>query len=165
MQDMGDDCLPSFLADPQHARPIVLAKYFIAFASAVMAALGSIHLLYTFWGTRLFPRDPAVQAAMDATSLRLTAETTVWKAWLGFNASHSICAIFFGLVYGYLALGHPDFLLRSLYLQAVGLVVLVGFVILAKLYWFSIPFFGVSLALGSYVAGTLIAHLAAGRGA
>ena len=139
------------------------SKYFIAFASVVMAALGSIHLLYTFWGTRLFPRDPAVQAAMNATSLRLTAETTMWKAWLGFNASHSICAIFFGLVYGYLALAHPDFLLRSLYLQALGFAVLVGFVILARLYWFSVPFLGVSIALGSYVLGTLIAHLAAGR--
>jgi hypothetical protein len=27
----------------------------------------------------------------------------MWKAWVGFNASHSYGAILFGLVYGYLA--------------------------------------------------------------
>jgi hypothetical protein len=30
----------------------------------------------------------------------------MWKAWIGFNASHAYGAIFFGLIYGYLALEH-----------------------------------------------------------
>jgi hypothetical protein len=84
---------------------------------------------------------------------------TVWRAWIGFNASHSLCAIFFGLVFGYLALGESGLLFRSLFLQLLGLGVLVAFVVLARLYWFSIPLFGVSLALGCHVAGLVVARM------
>jgi hypothetical protein len=47
---------------------------------------------------------------MSATAPVISRETTMWKAWIGFNASHSLGAILFGLVYGYLALAHPAFL-------------------------------------------------------
>ena len=124
-----------------------------------MVLLGSIHLLYTFWGNKLAPRDPAVQAAMSATQMVLTQETTVWRAWVGFNVSHSVCAAFFGLVFGFLATFHPELLFRSAYLQLLGLIVLACFVILAKLYWFSIPLLGVSVALGCYLAGLVAARL------
>lgn len=135
-----------------------LARILIASSAAIMAGLGAIHLLYTFWGNKLAPRDPAVQAAMDATRLVLTPETTVWRAWIGFNASHSLCAIFFGLVFGFLAVSEPALLQRSTYLQLVGAAVLAGFVVLARLYWFTIPFVGVSIALGCFVAGVIAAR-------
>ena len=137
----------------------MLARVLITASSAIMVLLGSIHLLYTFWGNKLTPRDPAVQAAMNATQMVLTPETTVWRAWIGFNASHSICAAFFGLVFGFLAVAHPELLFRSSYLQLLGLLVLIGFVVLAKLYWFSIPLVGVSIALACYLAGLVIARL------
>lgn len=118
-----------------------------------MVLLGSIHLLYTFWGNKLTPRDPAVHAAMNATQMVITSETTVWRAWTGFNASHGMGAAFFGLVFGFLAIAHPDLLFRSRYLEILGLAVLLAFVILAKLYWFSVPLAGVSIAFGLYIAG------------
>jgi hypothetical protein len=34
----------------------------------------------------------------------------MWKAWIGFNASHSFGLILFGTVYAYLALAHGSFL-------------------------------------------------------
>lgn len=124
-----------------------------------MFLLGSIHLFYTFSGDKLAPRDPAVQEAMKATPMVLTSETTVWRAWVGFNASHGICAVFFGLVFGFLAVAHAELLFRSAYLQLLGVAVLVGFAVLAKLYWFSIPLAGVSLALASFIAGLAVARL------
>lgn len=137
----------------------MLAQVLVSASSAIMVLLGSIHLLYTFWGNKLAPRDPAVQAAMSATQMVLTQETTVWRAWVGFNVSHSVCAAFFGLVFGFLATFHPELLFRSAYLQLLGLIVLACFVILAKLYWFSIPLLGVSVALGCYLAGLVAARL------
>jgi hypothetical protein len=131
----------------------MLARGLIAASAAILFLLGSAHLLYTYWGPKLLPRDVGLIEAMQRTQLRLTAETTVWRAWIGFNASHSLCAILFGLIYGYLALAQPELLFRSLYLQAVGLGLLLAFVVLAKLYWFSIPFMGVGLALACYVGG------------
>lgn len=136
----------------------MIARGLIAASAAILFLLGSLHLLYTYWGTKLLPRDARVIEAMQATQLRLTSETTVWRAWIGFNASHSLCAIFFGLVFAYLALQQPELLFRSLYLQLIGLGLLLAFVVLAKLYWFSIPFMGVSLALACYGAGVLAAR-------
>ena len=86
----------------------------------------------------------------------LTHETTMWKAWIGFNASHSFGAILFGLVYGYLALAQSSFLFQSTFLLLVGLFLLAGYAFLAKVYWFSVPFRGIVLSTGLYVAALVI---------
>ncbi len=137
----------------------MLARVLISLSSFIMLLLGSIHLLYTFWGNKLAPRDPAVQEAMSATPMVLTPETTVWRAWVGFNASHSICAMFFAMIFGFLAVSHPVLLLRSVYLQLLGAALLVGFVVLAKLYWFSVPLMGVTLALVCFLSGIAAARM------
>lgn len=137
----------------------MLARILVSASSAILILLGSIHLFYTFFGNKLLPRDPAVQAAMSATQMVITSETTLWRAWIGFNASHSLCAMLFGLVFGFLALAHPEFLFRSVYLQVLGLAVLAAFVVLARLYWFSVPLAGVSIALACFLAGVIVARL------
>ncbi len=137
----------------------MLARVLISLSSFSMLLLGSIHLLYTFWGNKLAPRDPAVQEAMSATPMVLTPETTVWRAWVGFNASHSICAMFFAMIFGFLAVSHPVLLLRSVYLQLLGAALLAGFVVLAKLYWFSVPLMGVTLALVCFLSGIAAARM------
>ena len=71
---------------------------------------------------------------------------------MGFNASHSMGLILFGLVFGFLALAHGQLLFRSLFLLAVGLAMLAGFVVLSKLYFFSAPLTGISISLACYVA-------------
>ena len=83
----------------------------------------------------------------------------MWRAWIGFNASHSYGAILFGAVYGYLAVLHSAFLFQSWFLLAVGLLLLVGYAVLGKLYWFSIPFRGIVLAAVLYCLG-LVFNLA-----
>jgi len=96
---------------------------------------------------------------MSKISPILTKETTMWRAWVGFNASHSIGAILFGLIYGFLATAHGDLLFNSSYLLAVGLVMLIGYCALGKLYWFRIPFAGISVSLFCYVA-SIVSSLA-----
>ncbi len=129
--------------------PIVL----ITLSALVVLALGMLHLVYTFSGPLLTPRDPALRARMEEVHPVITRQTTMWRAWVGFNASHSMGAILFGLVYGYLANVRIEVLINSPFLLGVGLAMLVGFVILAKLYWFKIPFIGVVVSLALYVAG------------
>jgi hypothetical protein len=111
--------------------------------------------LYTFRGRKLHPRDAVLKAAMKADSPILTRETTMWKAWVGFNASHSYGAILFGAVYIYLALVHAVFLFQSVFLLALGLLLLGGYCVLGKLYWFSVPFRGILLATALYVGGVI----------
>ena len=66
-------------------------------------------------------------------------------------------AILFGLVYGFLAVAHAQLLFHSMFLLVVGLAMLGGFLALGKVYWFSIPFRGIAVALACYLAGIAVA--------
>lgn len=136
---------------------IAVASALVAASALVILLLGLLHLLYTFRGSKLHPRDAALQARMKEVSPRITRETTMWKGWLGFNASHAYGAILFGLVYGYLSMVHASFLFRSPFLLAVGLCFLAGYVFLGKAYWFRTPFYGIALSTVLYVAGLVVA--------
>ena len=132
----------------------------LVFASAaIIFTLGVLHLWITFSGPKLKPRDPVLEERLKAVSPVITRETTMWKAWIGFNASHSYGAILFGAIYGYLALAHRDFLFGSGYLAAVGALLLGGYVVLGKLYWFSVPLRGIIIASILYVAGFALAWI------
>ena len=135
----------------------MLASTLIAASAAITGLLGCVHLLFTFNGHKLHPRDHNVMLAMEHTCPVITKETTVWRATVGFNASHSLGLILFGIVYPYLVLAQPAIFWQSPWLVTLGLVVLLAYLTLAKLYWFSVPFRGVTLATTLYVAG-LIAH-------
>ena len=134
------------------------AKILMVLSASIILTLGVTHLFYTFWGPLLTPRDPALQISMSQTSPVLTKETTMWRCWVGFNASHSMALILFGLIFGFLALAHGQLLFQSPFLLAVGLIMLGGFVVLCKLYFFSAPLAGVSISLVSYIASILLSR-------
>jgi hypothetical protein len=138
---------------------ITLASSFVAGSAGIILALGLLHLLYTFWGRKLHPRDVALTERMKEVSPVITRETTMWKAWIGFNASHSCGAILFGLIYEYFALAHSVLLFQSPFLLVVGAIFLTGYLCLGKAYWFSIPFRGIVLSAALYV-GALVANWA-----
>lgn len=131
----------------------MIPSLLVATSAVIVGLLGTAHFILTFRGPKLLPRDRTLKAAMEATTPVITRQTTFWRAWIGFNASHSLGAVFFGLIYGYLALIHPDWLFASTFLQVVGVVTLVVYVVLAKLYWFITPLAGTSSALVCFVAG------------
>jgi hypothetical protein len=127
-------------------------------SASIMFTLGAAHLVYTFWGPNLRPRDSALQISMSQISPVITNETTMWRCWVGFNASHSMGLILFGLVFGFLALAHGQLLFRSPFLIVIGLVMLGGYVLLCKIYFFSGPLTGVSISLACYVASIALSR-------
>jgi hypothetical protein len=133
-----------------------ISSVFIAGSAAVSLLLGFVHLLYTFRGQKLQPRDSDLMAKMMTVPLFISRETTVWQTWIGFNTSHSFCLIFFGAVYGYLATLHRAVLFHSSFLLVLGFALLLGYVTLAKLYFFRKPFLGVALAAVLYLLGVVI---------
>jgi hypothetical protein len=137
-----------------------LARSLMLASSAIFVVLGTIHLVYTFWGSRLKPRAHELEVLMNEISPVLTRQTTMWKAWIGFNASHSMGAILFGLVYGYLAIAQSELLFESPFLLLVGLAMVGGFAILGKLYWFSVPFWSACVSLACYVSSIAVRSLA-----
>jgi hypothetical protein len=66
--------------------------------------------------------------------------------------------ILFGLIFGYLAVYHTKFLFGSAYLLAVGFAMLAGFLVLSKLYWFSVPFACVAISLLCYLTSIAAAR-------
>lgn len=134
----------------------VYATTLIVISAAILLLLGLVHLLYTFRGNKLHPRDVELKARMQSVPPLLTRQTTMWKAWVGFNASHSFGAMLFGAVYGYLALVHSAFFFQSTYLLLLGLLLLCAYVFLGWRYWFSAPFRGIVVATVCYAIGLLL---------
>jgi hypothetical protein len=127
-------------------------------SASIVLTLGVLHFVYTFWGPALTPRDPALQIGMSQISPVITQQTTMWRCWVGFNASHSMGLILFGLVFGYLALAHGKLLFQSPFLLVVGLAMLGGLVVLCKAYFFRSPLIGVSISLACYIAGIALSR-------
>ena len=134
------------------------AKVLMILSASIAFTLGAVHLIYTFWGSNLTPRDPALQISMSQIAPVITKETTMWRCWVGFNASHSMGLILFGLVFGYLALAHGKLLFQSPFLLVVGLAMLGGFVVLCKVYFFSAPLRDLSISLACYVASIALSR-------
>jgi hypothetical protein len=137
----------------------LIAKVLMVLSASIVLELGVGHLVYTFWGPKLTPRDPALQISMSQISPVITKETTMWRCWVGFNASHSMGLILFGLIFGFLALAHNQLLFQSPFLLVVGLAMLGGFVVLSKVYWFSAPFTFTSISLACYVASIVASRV------
>lgn len=103
------------------------------------------------------PRDPELLVRMQTTSPVITRQTTMWNAWIGFNASHGCGLILFGCVYAFLTLAHRQILFHSIFLLALGFAVQIAYIVLAKKYFFRIPLGGVTLAASLYVLGLIAA--------
>lgn len=135
-----------------HKETTLAARALMILSAGIMLSLGALHLVYTFWGPKLTPRDPALRASMSQVSPVITKQTTMWRTWVGLNASHSMGVMLFGLVFGFLAAAHAELLFRSPFLLGVGLAMLLGFVVLSWVYWFNGPLIGTGLSLACYVA-------------
>jgi len=137
---------------------ILATKILMVLSASIIFTLGVVHLVYTFCGPKLTPRDPTLQISMSQISPVITNETTMWRCWVGFNASHSMGLILFGLVFGFLAWAHGQLLFQSPFLLVLGLAMLGGFVVLCKAYLFSVPLAGISISLACYVASVALSR-------
>lgn len=147
---------------PQNREGILAARILMVLSASIIFTLGVSHLVYTFRGPLLTPRDPALQIRMSQIAPVITNETTMWRCWVGFNASHSMGMILFGLVFGFLALAHAQVLFQSPFLLFVGLAMLGGLVVLCKVYFFSAPLIDVSISLACYIASIALSRLVLG---
>ncbi len=133
-----------------------IASLLVVASAAIILLLGLIHLLYTLSGPKLLPRDGELHTRMQEVSPVLSSQTTMWKVWIGSNASHSYGLLLFGAVYGYLALAHSQFLFHSVFLLGLGLILLFGHVFVARRYFFRIPLRGLLLAMLLYSLALIV---------
>jgi len=132
------------------------ARVLILGGASIFGLLGGLHLAYTFLGGKLLPRDAAVIDAMKGTSLVLTRQTTIWHAWIGFNASHSLGAMLFAALYILLAAKHMEILGQSKELVLLGVATCLAYLWLAHTYWFRVPFIGIAIATACFATAAVL---------
>ncbi len=136
-----------------------MSKYLLIAGGTIFSILGLLHAIYTicdiYRPRYLTPVNPALIDQMAATGVRLArGRTNMWDAWLGFNISHGLGAIVFGLV----CAGAGVFA-RTLALPKATLLilVLVGviYLLLALRFWFSVPAVGIAIGTAFLLMGWL----------
>lgn len=133
----------------------MLAQSLIVAGALLFGLLGTLHLIYTFFTDNFNARDASTTAAMKATHPVLTRRTSLWNAWVGFNASHSLGAMLFAAIYLVLALGHMPLLSQSPALMWLAVAGSLGYLALAQRYWFRTPLVGIALASACFVMAAL----------
>jgi hypothetical protein len=127
-----------------------VARFLLELGGGIFLLLGIVHALYTFLDIRrprrLVPQEPSVALAMAESSVRLArGGTTMWRAWVGFNFSHSLGAMLFGMLCVGAGLVLGTLVLPAWILFVLVLIALI-YVGLSVLYWFRIPTMGITLA-------------------
>jgi len=137
-----------------------MASVWFILGGSLFGILGLIHAVYTFADIsrprRLAPDDPAVIEAMSATGVRLAkGGTTMWRAWLGFNLSHSLGALMFSFVciatgLSLSVVAWPKAALLAP--VAIGLI----YLWLAIRFWFRVPAIGIAIGTLCLAVGWLL---------
>lgn len=138
----------------------MMSQSLLITGGAIFSILGLLHALYTIrdvYRPRHFaPTDPTIIDLMTSAGVRLArGRTNMWDAWLGFNFSHALGAVIFGLV----CVGAGVFA-RTLALPKATLLipVLVGviYLLLAFRFWFRVPAVGIAIGTGFLFMGWML---------
>ena len=114
----------------------MLARNLWETGSVILIGMGLLHLRGTFFTKSVYPKNETLVGDMKASTLRLTKKQTMWNAWLGFNASHSLGAIFTGVANFYFALHYFEILQADYFFIGLTLLTSGFYVWVAKTYWF-----------------------------
>jgi len=133
-----------------------MAEILLIIGASIFGILGTVHLLYTFFTNKFEAYDSSVTEAMKGTSPILTKETSVWNAWVGFNASHSLGAMLVAAIYIPLTVSYFSVIQQSLWFSVLPVFIGMSYLILAKKYWFKIPFVGVLISTICFTSATIL---------
>jgi len=100
----------------------------------------------------LSPRDPALAEAMTRSSPMLTSATDIWRAWVGFNISHSAGAILFALFVLIIGRSAESFNAQAMLVLPLSVVIAASYLWMAVRFWFRIPVIGVAVSLVAFTA-------------
>ena len=134
----------------------MIAKYLWEIGSFIIAIMGALHLRGTLFTKTLYPKNEHLVTEMNASPLLLTEKLTMWKSWIGFNATHSIGAIFIGIANCYLASRYFDVLRSDPLLGVFTIFAVGGFVWVSQKYWFKTITLLLSIALLCYVTSFVL---------
>ena len=120
-----------------------LSRYLYLAGALPFFVLGTAHALATPLAPSdvkgLSPSDPQLAEAMTRSGLRLTRRTDMWRAWVGFNFSHSLGVFVFAAFVFVTGRSASVFAIEAHIGIPFAFVVAVGYLWLARRYWFRTP--------------------------
>src|SRR5258708_671918 len=144
---------------PQSPSPRI--AILLILGGTVFGVLGGLHAIYMLLDLRnprrLVPVDPSVAHAMANSALRLSGGgTDMWRAWIGFNFSHSLGVLLLAAVAIWAGTR-----MRMVPVGIAGALTLVGcvYLALALRYWFRAPAIGVAIGTGCFAAAWVLSLL------
>jgi hypothetical protein len=138
-----------------------LSRYLFLTGGVPFLVLGLAHAIATplqvGQAKGLSPADPGLATAMAHTPVRLTRRTNVWLAWVGFNLSHSLGAVLFGVVVLLIGRSTSSFAADGGVFRPLAVIVSASYLVLAIRYWFRTPIIVCAAALALFVSSWLVA--------
>lgn len=127
--------------------------------------LGAAHAWHTPTRTDetkgLSPRDPAVGEAMARTTPRLTDRTDLWKAWVGFNYTHSFGPVILFCFVMLIGRSEATWAANGSLAAPLALVIALVYLVLSAKYFFRTPTIGVAVSALCFAAATLLSAIGA----
>jgi hypothetical protein len=134
-----------------------LSRYFFLGGALPFLLLGAAHALHTPRQPTdrkgLSPADPALAESMTRSRMLLTGRTDMWRAWVGFNLSHSLGAVLFGAVVVLVGRTSESFAYNAPIFLPLAVVVSLVYLGLGAAYWFRTPIIGICLSIVLFLAG------------
>ena len=143
-----------------------LSRYLFLAGALPFLVLGTAHAVHTprlpTERKGLSPSDPSLAEAMARSRVLLTRRTDMWRAWVGFNFSHSLGILLFGAVVVLVGRTPVSFGQNAAIFLPLAVVVSLAYLGLGLAYWFRTPLIGITVSLALFsAAGALYL---AGRG-
>ena len=130
-----------------------MSEFFLAVGGGVLLLLGTGHgllMLRDLSVPRAFvPAVDSVRHQMEVTAIGLNPSANLWRAWVGFNLSHSLGLVLAGAAAILFAVDYHSIYADSPVLLISPIVVSVGYLVLARLFWFWGPVAGFALSTAS----------------
>ncbi len=143
----------------------------VILGASIIGLLGIAHGWYTLKsspaGGPMAPTSAEVREAMTkigGLGLAPDLRTTLWRAWAGFNFSHSLGALAIALYIGIpAALNFPQALSQTWWL-VLALVLPWLYLVLSVRYWFRSPTIGIGLAAALITLGIVLGAITESAG-
>ncbi len=135
-----------------------MSQVFLVLGGVILIVLGVVHGSLTvrdLAAPRFFTPVDGVRRQMSGVALRLHPDIDLWRAWLGFNLSHSLGLLVSGTAAVWLGWAHPAIYVDGLGPRLVPVAVAIVYLGLAMRFWFWAPVVGCSAALACFVVAAL----------
>ena len=137
-----------------------LSRYLFLAGALPFLLLGSAHAVQTPRQVTerkgLSPSDPGLAESMARSRILLTDRTDMWRAWIGFNLSHSLGVVLFGVLVVLVGRTSASFGYNAALFLPLAVVVSIAYLSLGIAYWFRAPIIGIGLSVFLFSAAWVL---------